>query len=141
MMSRSAPLVGLMAALLGGKAVVMPVSWELPSTQAVCPVPGGMALQAATVVYSEATESGSALGEGRGAVGELRFALGELAADLAERIEGLDVGGEEGLARAVGELGDPPAQVGPEDAARARGLLAPLVARAFQMNQSPSLKP
>ena len=59
-MSRSALLVGLMAALLGGKAVVMPVSCELPSTQAVCPWPGGMVLQAATDVYSEATERGLA---------------------------------------------------------------------------------
>src|SRR5271169_4981850 len=73
-MSRSAWLVGLMAGLLGGKAVVMPVSWELPSTHAVCPWPGGTVLHAATVVYSDATVRGSTLGDGSGAVGELRFA-------------------------------------------------------------------
>src|SRR5262245_3620988 len=72
-MSRSARLVGLRASLLGGKAVVIPVSWGLPSTQAVWPWPGGKALQAATVVYSEATARGSASGEGSGAVGELRL--------------------------------------------------------------------
>ena len=53
MMSRSAWFVGLMAALLGGKAVVM------PGLLRVAVDPGGMtlarreALQAATAVYSD----------------------------------------------------------------------------------------
>src|SRR5262249_46278571 len=45
-------------ALLGGHAVVMAVSWELPSAQNVCPRPG------VQVAYAGAAVAGSALGGG-----------------------------------------------------------------------------
>src|SRR5262249_8725029 len=140
-MSRSALFTGLMAALLGGNAVGMPVSCELPSTQAVCPVPTGLALQAATDVYSEATERGLTLAGGRGTVGELRFGSENWPPTWQKGLRALtSVASRVWLVPSVNSA-IRRLRLGPKTPRVAGGLLAPPAERAFQRNQSPSLKP
>src|SRR5579883_884018 len=140
-MSRSAWLVGLRAGLLGGKAVDIPVSWGLPSTQAVCPWPGGTAWHAATVVYSDATVRGSAFGEGSGAVGELRYGSENCPPTWQNGLRALtSVASKVALVPSVNSA-IRRLRLGPKTPRVFGGLLMPVEASAFQRNQSPSLKP
>ena len=74
-----------------------------------------------------ATERGSWPGEGRGAVGELRYASENCPPTWQNGLRALTSVAKKGLAGAVGELRDPPAQVGPEDPAVIRSVVGTVV--------------